>query len=369
MKWTTTAGPRQTKQVEQAIKDLTWAGKTYTEVNGVVGGEEHRSTYMNLFGGGREDVSAKLQEIGERFGWSITIANHKEIIAACVEATAWAKSTIPEIDKRRTVEQVAESQKIWQENEEKNRLEGEARKQRREALPAKYPHLLTIQANPKTSSHALGAKNLRLELARAFQGVKFSVKSDSFSGGDSIDVDWTDGPTTAEVKQVADRYMEGSFDGMTDSYNYDSDRVFTDVFGGAKYVQEQRKASPDFIRRVALSMGYSEEAVSFDEWGNLKMTAGYDEERRVMREVHETTDTTTPPASTTQDPPAPLEGVTVTENEEHDGVEIRFPAKPATEVLDSLKARGFRWSKFSACWYRKRSPETLAFAQSFIAAA
>jgi hypothetical protein len=32
-------------------------------------------------------------------------------------------------------------------------------------------------------------------------------------------------------------------------------------------------------------------------------------------------------------------------------VEIRFPAKPSAEVREALKARGFRWSGASCCWY------------------
>jgi len=35
------------------------------------------------------------------------------------------------------------------------------------------------------SSHALGAANLKTELTREFPGMKLSVKSESFSGGDA----------------------------------------------------------------------------------------------------------------------------------------------------------------------------------------
>jgi hypothetical protein len=55
-------------------------------------------------------------------------------------------------------------------------------------------------------------------------------------------------------------------------------------------------------------------------------------------------------------------GVTVRQNEEKDGVEIRFPGKPAAEVLSGLKARGWRWSRFAKCWYHRRSPEALDYA-------
>ena len=44
------------------------------------------------------------------------------------------------------------------------------------------------------------AKIIRQELAKAFPGIKFSVKSKSYSGGSSIDVGWTDGPTPKMVE-------------------------------------------------------------------------------------------------------------------------------------------------------------------------
>ena len=47
------------------------------------------------------------------------------------------------------------------------------------------------------------AKLVRSALKKAFPGVKFSVRSTSYSGGSSVRVGWTDGPQTAEVDKVA----------------------------------------------------------------------------------------------------------------------------------------------------------------------
>jgi len=64
------------------------------------------------------------------------------------------------------------------------------------------------------------AKFVRRALAESFPGFKFSVRSHTYSGGASIDVDWTDGPRTKEVEPVAKRYEGGGFDGMIDmAYN------------------------------------------------------------------------------------------------------------------------------------------------------
>ena len=46
-------------------------------------------------------------------------------------------------------------------------------------------------------------------------------------------------------------------------------------------------------------------------------------------------------------------GAQVTHNTEKGSIEVRFPKKPAPEVLDKLKGAGFRWAKSHRAWYRK----------------
>jgi hypothetical protein len=65
-------------------------------------------------------------------------------------------------------------------------------------------------------SCAATAKLVRAALKKAFPGVKFSVRSDTYSGGASINVNWTDGPSSAAVKRVAGAFAGGGFDGMID---------------------------------------------------------------------------------------------------------------------------------------------------------
>jgi hypothetical protein len=60
------------------------------------------------------------------------------------------------------------------------------------------------------------AKLVRAALKKKFPGVKFSVVSDVYSGGASIDIRWVLGPTTKEVDAVGKQYQGASFDGMID---------------------------------------------------------------------------------------------------------------------------------------------------------
>lgn len=157
--------------------------------------------------------------------------------------------------------------KVVEKEKQSNKEIAIARDKTRAELPAKYPYL--TPKNNGISSHALGAKNLRIELKKVFPSVKFSVKSQSYSGGDNINVHWTDGPLTEDVEKIGNKYQEGSFDGMEDIYNYNHDNVWPDVFGGARYVFENRHESASLILKVARSMGYEMETGEYDNNGCL----------------------------------------------------------------------------------------------------
>jgi hypothetical protein len=86
---------------------------------------------------------------------------------------------------------------------------------------------------------------MRQELKAKFPGIKFSVRTEVYSGGSSINVHWDMGPTVAAVERVTGKYQQGWFDGMTDSYNYDPTLVIDKAgevreLGGAKFVFENR---------------------------------------------------------------------------------------------------------------------------------
>jgi len=61
---------------------------------------------------------------------------------------------------------------------------------------------------------------------------------------------------------------------------------------------------------------------------------------------------------------AAVDGVQVSKNEEKQGIEIRFPSKPSAEVINTLKAQGFRWSGFNGVWWKKYSPDAMAWAET-----
>ena len=50
-------------------------------------------------------------------------------------------------------------------------------------------------------------------------------------------------------------------------------------------------------------------------------------------------------------------------NNEFNGIELVFESKPAKEILESIKAAGFRWHNLKKLWYAKQTPERMALAE------
>lgn len=72
------------------------------------------------------------------------------------------------------------------------------------------------------------AKLVRKDLKRTFPGQKFSVRTDTYSGGSSIRVRWIDGPVESKVQDLAGHYKGANFDGMTDSYSFYDNMVVSE---------------------------------------------------------------------------------------------------------------------------------------------
>lgn len=119
----------------------------------------------------------------------------------------------------------------------------QVKRERVAGLQALNPHL-----TPGTgATHA--AKNIRIVLKASWPKVKFSVKTDHFANGNSVDVRWEDGPTTKAVDAAIGRFCSGHFDGRDDSYRY-SDDPWVDAFGGTKYLHTTRRYSEAGVRKA-----------------------------------------------------------------------------------------------------------------------
>jgi hypothetical protein len=114
----------------------------------------------------------------------------------------------------------------------------------------------------KVSTHAAAAKAIRKDLKKAWPMIKFSVTSDSYSGGNSVIINWTNGPTYNQVNSLTSKYEYGHFDGMFDSYEYSNLR---EDIPQVKYVQHSREISEGTLNKM-----FDEYKSKYNGWENLK---------------------------------------------------------------------------------------------------
>jgi hypothetical protein len=183
-----------------------------------------------------------------------TIRPVSELFGIGIYYTPGEFATPEEIEKG--LVQVHSFVKQQEEKAERERIE---KADYKKTLGQKYKHLR--QTSKEEPSRVTAAKNIRIELKTAFPSVKFSVKTKSFSNGNDINISWENGVTTEEVEKITSKYQYGSFDGMDDCYKY-SDDSFNDMFGGSKYVMENRDVTKDKYIEVAKKLGYD---VKIDE--------------------------------------------------------------------------------------------------------
>ena len=98
--------------------------------------------------------------------------------------------------------------------------------------------------NKTTAAQA--AKQIRQVLKKNFPDVLFRVKSKSYSMGNRVRIGWDNGPTNKQVEEIVMDYQYGSFDGMTDCYNYTNSR---DDIPQVKHVICDRNITEDIYQR------------------------------------------------------------------------------------------------------------------------
>lgn len=90
-------------------------------------------------------------------------------------------------------------------------------------------------------------------------GVKFTVKTDKYSMGSSLNIDWVLGPSRKMIDAEVGRLQYGDFDGMVDMYNYRDDAETGMVIDGwkietQKYVFANQRIPFEIFTKVAKIM-------------------------------------------------------------------------------------------------------------------
>lgn len=157
-------------------------------------------------------------------------------------------------------------------------------------LPQQWPQLKAYDPAGKLNGPTLAAHNIRVLLKEQFPKVKFSVKSDRYSGGDAIDIRWTDGPNTKAVEKIADQFEAGSFNGQEDIYEY-AHSVFRDLFGDAKYIHVNRDHSDAAIAQAIEALYLNTEGrPTVEDYRKARGMFDYHENRGAIRRLEQRLD-------------------------------------------------------------------------------
>lgn len=314
------------------------------------------------------EIDINFEAFGEYFTHrNISVEGHVD--AECVRAAEGVESISADAVADLVAKAQAESERVDREREEAKRSTESAIEAEIAATKAEFPW-----AKQDGSAHARASANLKMQLQMAFPSVTFSVTSDSYSMGDSVNVRWTDGPSEKQVSEIADHYQYST-------YNYHADitesrkhgQGFRSWMGSTRYVSCSRKVSEAVAETVKAAI-----IAKFGEDGANDWNSGHNASNVLHRsdlrgefvEIGENEDRETiaifsrpslPPASPVT-PSTSGAAVAVRENAQKGGIELRFAAKPDHDVISRVKSAGFRWSKFQKMWYAKANERTRAFA-------
>ncbi|ORM71089.1 LPD29 domain-containing protein [Pantoea rwandensis] len=156
-------------------------------------------------------------------------------------------SIFPEIKTAEEVQHVVDHA-MAEEHREAEKHEAEEQQYRAECQRFKTaPEYSALSQDKKGAVQVTG--NIRKELKAKFPGVKFSVRKRSY---DSISVNWTDGPTEEQVREITVKYRDSYFDGMQDM-SVSCSSPFNEIYGGVGYVFIDRDYS-DAMKQQAIGI-------------------------------------------------------------------------------------------------------------------
>jgi predicted RNA methylase len=314
-KWqNVSAGPRQAKDFNRAAARLRAEGQSRDELYGVIGGTERKSTVMAMCSPVRPEVTALDEAIREKYGYEVTSASVRQIIADYEAATIEAAKTRPVEDNRVTPEEQAE----------------------RNAVSAAREAAYQAQRDAEQSV-------MRTVIAKAPAGAKALIFAEYHVDNSDPMTDYFDSRT---VRTVAIGWR------LTSREDF---RALRSAAG--QFAETAHLASGDVEHRDNYSMGGGN---YLSDHGSDRSGTGWVVRSRELPCTYvQLTEDAIPETAAA---PVAAGSVTVTPSSlGREGiVEVRFAERPAYDVLEGLKAHGFRWARANRCWYGKDA----AYAQS-----
>ncbi len=310
-KWTATGlGPIQQKRVGQALSALSWEGKAVVELTGVIGGREREAVLVNVTGPVRPEVLEAQDRIGERFGWTVTAANHRDVIAAAEQAVAECKATRHVVDKRITPEQDAENRALMEARDREHRERAEREAALMGEVRAKAPagaEAVVVAELQEDTSDPMTDYFANKTTRRVAIGYRFGKREDF-----------------AQLRQVAASFPETAHLAAKETERRDNYSM-----GAGNYLSDHGSAN--------FGSGWVVRSYPLHGAGAPHLFEVAIPDR---------------PAVPTHMPAGTGQAVVRPSSTGREGfVEVVFAEKPSQETLDALKAHGFRWARGNRCWY------------------
>lgn len=318
MKWTSTdLKKQQVKELERLLQELKAQHNTFTKWTNRYDGNtvtEAKTTLWNPFGPNvRQDLKEKMQAIFDRCAGIVTPQNYEEIRTALDNCLTWAKSTIPVVDKRKSLEQLkAEHEAFVKRMEEESKAQAEFATKSVEIPKGKRGIELSIcydDSDVMTDYHcphrevesfllAIIPEGKRLETTLrnvieripALKNIEWEWRKEDYSMGHGLYLMSKSSPFPREIKG------KGAIN----------------CHGNIKFV-------PSGTKMIPHPTDYLGETNPKGENGSK----------------------------------VNVEEITLRENPEFNGLEVIFPCKPEPSIIEELKSLGFRWSFKQGLWYRR----------------
>jgi hypothetical protein len=330
-------GKIQVNKVKEALRTMRWESKAYIEVfNRLEAGElkEDRSRYVNMFGPEGPAFGEERDRLFERFA-KITAANYQEFLEEAGKSLETIKAAAPVVDKRKSLEELeatAEKFRIQEEAAAKKNAEFDA------AAVTIAPGKMAITLEECFDDSDMMTDYFHPHASLGPEYVLAIVKAQS--------------ETERLARSIVSRIpaLAGvDFQWRTEKYS----------MGHGNYLEAKG------CHREVEHKAYDGREKVGAHW-EVQFCKGYGTGRSLLPHpdyfLGDLTELRPDPANGNGH--GAVSEKTVRENKEKGGVEILFPSKPDPEILDKLKANGWRWSRFAGLWYNRNTPENLEFAKS-----
>jgi hypothetical protein len=320
----------QAEALQSAIRNVQQVPQTVRELSGVIGEREHATVLFTPFSlSGTPIVNPEQYEAdkNEFFSSIPDFVNAEAIPGIITKARGMCSKHIPVRDNRRTREDDLAQKTEWAQREKEQR---ESATKARDEFLARYSNGKKINLQP-------GQTAIVAQLCYDDSDCMTDYYAPHVSLGPALllAVTGKKARTESDARQAVAKYPEiAELEWKWHEENYS--------MGHGNYLKAQDGFFELTYDGITKRVGWE---VQFER---------YDKEVYVFRGYQHNT--------------APARGngngIEVRQNEELNGVEVVFPAKPAQEVIDNLKSHGFRWSFKSSLWYKRYSTEAWEFAQA-----